>query len=149
MVDYSSWSYFRRAPHPRMVRLDRRRRPPLSKPLGVAFVRSNFLLHHGPAPTARDLWRSGVDRDLAGFLSRLVDRRPRRDYRTLLAFRRSGLDVRGALDLSAQHLEVTYGKNRAGSYSLNQRHCEIFAGILCVAWHRWRRSPLGLSSLFD
>src|SRR5712672_999317 len=149
MVDYSPWSYFRRAPHPRMVRLDRRRLPPLSEPLGFAVVWSNFFLHHRPAPAARDLRCGGVDCDLAGLLSRLADCRPRRDYRTLLAFCRSGLDVCRTLDLSAQHLEVTNGRNHASSYSLDQRHCEIFAGLLCVARHRWRRSPLGLSSLFD
>jgi len=92
--------YFRRAPHPRMVRLiDEAVR--LFSTLGFAFVRATFFSITA-CTAARDLRRRGVDCDLARFLSRLADCR-HVETTVSTAFRRSGLDVCGALDLSAQH----------------------------------------------
>src|SRR5205823_3916490 len=76
-------------------RHDRRRLAAVSQPDGrLAAVRRHLLRHHRPAPAARGLRFDRHRGHRAGIPTGAVRRRPRRDDRSVLAFRRSRVDVR-------------------------------------------------------
>ena len=102
LITAAGGALFALVAHPRMDGIDRGGHDPAQESVGHRAVWRRVFQHHRLASPARDLRR-----DRAGGGRDPLSRRPLQrgrsgDYRPVLAFRRSGLDVRGSTGLSAE-----------------------------------------------
>src|ERR1700687_1035660 len=124
-----------------MVRHDRRRCRPFPESMGLAAFWRHFFQHHRSSSPARYFWRHRHCRNFPRLCARQPHRRPRGNYRLVLAFRRSRLDVCRALDLSIEYRPFLNRRSEIGgtmaastkSPNVIARYLPVYFTLLAIA----------------